>query len=275
VTFLPIPYGTVTQGVVWLPDDARVSAETAGEATRFLAAPGTHVAAGDALLELHDPYIAAKHAAAEARLQELEARLAAVEPHSAYEAQLTRNQITFAQDDLAETARREQALVLKSPADGTFLVPRQDTIVGSFVKQGDTIGYVMSATEPVVRAVVPESEIDLVRSRAKGVAVRLDGAIMRPVDGATVTRQFPAATRKLPSHALSSNNGGPLTLDPSDKDENTALQPFFTVDIAVPSDLVRDHWGERVWIRFDHGATPMLERWWRQARQVFLGRFHV
>ncbi len=275
IAFIPIPYGTVAQGVVWIPDDARVTAAVSGDAGTLLVQPGSQVEAGAPLLQLSDPFIASKRASAEARLAELEARLAAVEPHSAYEAQLTRSQIGFAKDDLAETVRRQAALTVKSPRGGTFLVPKSDSLVGSFVKQGDTIGYVMSGSEPMVRAAVPEGDIDLVRSRVKSVAVRLEGSILQDVEGARVAREFPAATRRLPSQALASGNGGPFALDPTDKDQNTALLPFFTVDVSVPSDLVRDHWGERAWVRFDHGASPMLERWWRSARQVFLGRFHV
>jgi putative peptide zinc metalloprotease protein len=98
---------------------------------------------------------------------------------------------------------------------------------------------------------------------------------MQAIQTARIVREFPSATKQLPSPALASANGGTFALDPSDKDEKTTLLPFFSVDVEVPPDLVRDRWGQRAWLRFDHGPSPLVLRWWRAARQVFLGRFHV
>jgi len=74
---------------------------------------------------------------------------------------------------------------------------------------------------------------------------------------------------------LSSVSGGPFAPDPGAKERETSLESFFEVDIATPSELTSDRWGERVWVRFDHGASPMLVRIYRAGRQLFLGRFHV
>ena len=272
---LPIPHGTVVQGIVWIPEDARVVSEVAGQVVEFLREPGATVTAGSPILRLQDPYVAAKRAGAAARLAELRARLSVAETASPYETQLVRNQIAFAEDDLAETIRRETALVVRSPLDGALVVPRGHDLLGAFVKQGEILAFVMSGTAPVVRAAVPEDEIDLVRTQRHGVSVRLEGALLAPIAGAQVVREFPAATHDLPSRALAAANGGPFAIDPADKDQNRSLFPLFDVDIDVPSAVLRDHWGERVWIRFDHGAAPVIERWWRSARQVFLGRFRV
>ena len=275
LAFLPVPHGTVVEGVVWIPEDAHVISDGAGQVLRFLAAPGSKVAAGAPLLELQDPFIASKRMGAEGRLLELEARLTAAEPTSPFETLLIQNQLQFARDDLAETVRKETALIVRSPIDGVFLAPKGEDLIGAYIKQGERIGYVMSASAPVVRAAVPQEEIDLVRAELRGVEVRLEGALMEPIDSAHVVREFPSATKQLPSPALAVANGGTFALDPADKDQKTTLMPFFSVDVEVESDLVRDHWGQRAWLRFDHGASPMLPRWWRAARQVFLDRFRV
>ena len=272
---LPLPYGTVVEGVVWIPEDAHVVTEGAGQVARYVAAPGTRVAAGAPLVELQDPYIASKRAGALARLAELEARYTAAEPKSPFETQLIQNQIVFAKNDLAETMRKELALIVRSPIEGTFLAPRGPDLIGAYMKQGERVGYVMSGQAPVVRGAVTEDEIDLVRSQVVGVAVRLEGAFMQPVRTARIAREFPSATKQLPSPALATTNGGTFTLDPADKDGKTTLLPFFSVDVEVPPDLVRERWGQRAWLRFDHGSSPLALRWWRAARQVFLGRFHV
>jgi putative peptide zinc metalloprotease protein len=133
----------------------------------------------------------------------------------------------------------------------------------------------MTDRPPVVRATVPEGDIEPVRLRTRAVSVRLDGAATSPIEGGRIIREFPEATKRLPHPALASTHGGPFTIDPSAKEQNTSLLPFFEINIAVPPSLVRDHWGERAWVRFDHGAEPVLARLWRVARQVFLEHFRV
>jgi putative peptide zinc metalloprotease protein len=64
-------------------------------------------------------------------------------------------------------------------------------------------------------------------------------------------------------------------LDPAAKDKDRILESIFEIDISMPKDIAVEHWGERVWVRFDHGASPVIGRIYRAARQLFLGRFHV
>lgn len=275
VAYLPVPHATVVEGVVWVPEDTRVVPEVSGHVAEILAKSGSRVTTGMPLLRLEDPFLASRRAGAEARMAELQARLTAAETASPYETQLIRNQLAFARNDLDETLRKQRALLVRSPAAGIVVLPKAHDLDGSYARQGALLGYVMSGAAPLVRALVPEGEIDLVRSEIRGVAVRLGSDILSLVSEARIAREYPGATRQIQSQALAAPNGGPFQLDPSDKDGNTMLFPAFAVDVEVASDHLRDHWGERAWVRFDHGASPMLRRWWRAARQVFLGHFHV
>jgi putative peptide zinc metalloprotease protein len=275
IGIVPIPYGTVSRGIVWVPDEARVVAETAGRCVRFVVEPGARVAVGDALVELEDPYIASRRRNQEAKLAELEARLTAAEPTSPFDTEVIRRQIDFARDELAELARRERALAVRSKQAGFFIAPHHTDLIDGYVKQGQLIGFVMTDRPPVIRATVPEADIEPIRGGTRAVAVRLDGAPAAPIAAGRIVREFPEATRRLPHPALASASGGPFAVDTSAKEENTSILAFFEVDVAVPPDLVRDHWGERAWIRFDHGAQPLLSRLWRATRQVFLEHFHA
>ena len=242
---VPIPYGTISRGVVWIPEEARVVAETAGRCLRFVAEPGTRVNVGDQLVVLEDPYIASRQKNQEARLAELEARLTAAEPASPYETQVISKQIDFARDELAELKRRVQALTIISKQSGIFIVPHHADLIDGYVKKGDILGYVMADLSPVVRAIVPEDDIDPVRNHTVGVAVRFDGLLSSPVEQGRIIREYPEATRRLPHAALASANGGPFTVNSSHKGKNISVLPFFEVDIAVPVDLVRNYWGEQ------------------------------
>ena len=275
LSLFPIPYGTVSRGVVWIPDEARVVAETAGRCIRFVAEPGTRVNAGDPLVVLEDPYIASRRRNQEARLAELQARLTAAESVSPFETQVITRQIEFARNELGELTRRERALTVRSKQSGVFIAPHHTDLIESYVKQGEVLGYVMTERSPVIRVAVPEENIEPVRNSTVGVSIRFGGASSSPIGAGRIAHEYPEATRRLPHPALSSTNGGPFTIDPSAKEKNLSVLPFFEVDVAVPTDLVRDYWGERVWVRFDHGAEPLLARLWRATRQVFLEHFHA
>ena len=125
------------------------------------------------------------------------------------------------------------------------------------------------------RASIPASEIEEVRDRTLAVSMRFDEAPWSRIDRSTIAREAPQATHTLPSPALSSANGGPFTMDPQAKEKDVMLDSIFVIDIAADPDLTSEHWGERLWVRFDHGASPVISRLYRMARQLFLGRFHV
>ncbi|HYZ34544.1 MAG TPA: hypothetical protein VE684_19945 [Crenalkalicoccus sp.] len=272
---LPVPYATVARGVVWLPEESRIVAGTAGTVLEIAQPPGSRVAADEVLFRMEDPYLAAQRARAAAQLQELRDRLILSEAETPFETQVIRKQAEFAEDELREADRKLAALTLRSPVAGAFLVPRPEALVGAHARRGQLLGYVMPGTAPLVRAVVAEDDIDLVRGLTREAAVRLEGERWRPVRHLEIARAVPGSTRRLPSAALGENMGGPLALDPRAREPDTALQPFFVVDVALPPDVAPERWGERAWVRFDHGAEPIANRLWRWARQTFLRVFHV
>ena len=275
VSVAPLPNGTVTRGVVWIPEETRVVANASGILKQFLVDPGTKVVAGDALVRLDDPLIASRRKKAQARLTEIEARLISAQARTPYEAELLQHQRELAKDELRDIERQYENLILRSPAAGTFIVPHFLDLADNFIKRGQMVGYVMTQRSPPIRTTVPESEIEYVRDRTTAVSVRFDEALWLPVGAAGIERQFPQSTRLLPSPALSSVNGGPFAPDPNAKEKETSLEAFFEIDLATPAELAIDRWGQRVWVRFDHGASPALVRIYRAGRQLFLGRFHV
>ena len=272
---LPVPNGTVARGLVWIPNESRVVALGAGRLTHFFVTPGASVKRGEALAQLEDPLSAAKRAKARSRLDEIEARLLAAEAHSPYDAQVLRRQRDLAREELVEMDHKQAELTLRAPADGLFLAPHAIDLVDNFVKRGETIGYVVVGSGPTIRASVPASEIENVRDRTRSVSVRFDEAPWTRIDQVFVAHEAPQATHALPAPALSAANGGPFALDPAAKDKDIILESIFEIDIGAAKELTVDHWGERVWVRFDHGPSPVIGRLYRMARQLFLGRFHV
>ena len=63
--------------------------------------------------------------------------------------------------------------------------------------------------------------------------------------------------------------------DPRDPQGVTALGKVFQLDLDVPSATGLVDVGGRVYVRFDHGWTPLANQWYFELRQLFLARFDV
>ena len=90
-----------------------------------------------------------------------------------------------------------------------------------------------------------------------------------------ILRIVPAASERLPSVALGIGGGGEVPVDPSDPQGDRAVLSLFEVELALPPEAAVQHWGGRVYVRFDHGSEPLAAQWGRRLRQLFLARFHV
>ena len=74
---------------------------------------------------------------------------------------------------LARDQERLTELILHSPSDGIFILPRAADLPGRHLRQGEEVGYLLNATRPVVRAVVRESDMALVRHRTRNLSEKL------------------------------------------------------------------------------------------------------
>jgi putative peptide zinc metalloprotease protein len=274
VLAVPVPMRTQTEGVVWLPDEAQVRAGASGFIRAVLAAPGAPLQPGTPLLETQDPAMAAQIALGEAKLEELEARLDAQRFDDRAQAELTRQDIAREAAALERLRQREDQLTVRSAATGRFVIDRPDDLPGRFVRKGDLVGYVAQDSRTLVRAVVSQDDIDLVRAGPVRIEVRLaeETAI---VHVARLVREVPAARDELPSAALTSQGGGAIAPDPRDPQGAKALASSFQIDLELPADVTSASYGGRAYVRFTHAPRPLGVQWYRRLRQVFLQRFNV
>lgn len=271
---LPLPLRTQVQGVVWTPEESFVRAGSDGIVERFLAAPGATVRKGDPLLQLTDPDLGRTVVALEARLRGLSVKQRAAGVDDPARAAMLADEIEHLDRRLARARERLAALVVRSGADGTFVVPRSEDLPGRFVEQGELLAHVLRAETRSVRAVVPQEEIRLLWERLDGVALRTADRPEETLPG-RVTRMVPSASPELPSLALGLQGGGDVAVDPRDREGRSAVAPFFQVDIEAPELPEEMRVGGRVHVRFDHGLEPLAVRWYRSLRQLFLARFDV
>jgi putative peptide zinc metalloprotease protein len=274
VGWVPVPYRTVTEGVVWIPEEALVRAGAEGFVERVVVTPGRRVRRGDVLIVLRDPEVRARVEVLGARVRELRARYDEQQPVSAVRAAIVMEELRYAQEDLARASERASELTIRSGTDGTFVVVTPEDLPGRFVKKGEQLGHVVELGTVTIRTVVPQSAIDLIRFHSRQVEVRLAERLPDVVRG-EVRRLVPGASEQLPTSALGSEGGGQIVVDPRDPKGVTATQKVFQMDVELIAASSRLNVGGRAYVRFDHGWEPLAVQWYLAVRQLFLSRFSV
>jgi putative peptide zinc metalloprotease protein len=271
---LPLPYATVAEGVVWVPDEAILRSGGEGFVLRLLAKPGDEVAAGQPLIALEDPVAAAQVEVRRAELAVLQNRFTAVNLIDRVQTRLVQEQILRAEGNLTRAEQHVRDLMVVATRAGRFVVPGAHKLAGQFVKQGDLLGYVIAPIDPDIRAVIPQAEIDLVRQRARSVQVRFSERVETDVP-ARILREQPGALDKAPAPSLTPDGGGPMLLDPSSPNHDKPLDRFYQIELAVANPNQFARIGGRVFVRFDHGAEAIAWRALRSARQLVLRALNV
>jgi putative peptide zinc metalloprotease protein len=271
---VPLPLRTSAQGVVWLPEEGFARAGADGFVSRIAATPGTWVRPGDMLIETADLELVTEVKVLEARVQELEARHREQIVTDRVKAEIMDEERRFALQNLEHARERAGELSIKAKAEGEFILPRASDMPGRYVKKGELLAHVVNLDAIIVRAIVSQQDIDLVRNATKRVDVRRAEHISDPVKG-SLKRVVPSASDQLPSPALGTQGGGVAAVDPGDKDGRKTMQKWFQVDVELPVEDRRAHIGGRAYLRFDHGWEPLGLQWYRRARQLFLSRFNV
>ena len=210
----------------------------------------------------------------EAELRELRARHHAERTTDQVKAQITLEEIATAKASLARAREQIGDVVVRSPAHGSFVTPRPADLPGRFVKQGDLIGHVVGSDIATARVVVPQSDIAQVRDRTEAVEVRLSGRVGRALP-ASISRQVPAPTDRLPSRALGTAGGGRIPVAADDPDGLRTRETVFQLDVALPQENAVSEIGGRVYVRFDHGSEALGVQGYRALRRLFLRRIRV
>lgn len=278
VLVVPMPFRTQAEGVVWLPDESLVRAGRNGFVTAVLAAPGSTVRPGDALVRLEDPALQAELQRLQARVEELDIELASVMFSEPAEADIVRQKLQSEQTGLRLAREHAGRLVALAGAPGVFQLPQSGDLPGRYLRQGEVLGYVIDPARvqqtTLARVVITQAEIDVVRLSTDRVQVRLSDHLAQIIEG-RVVREVPAGESLLPSRALAVSGGGRIATDPQDPRGTKTLERLFQFDVEIPSGSAATLFGQRVHVRFEHQREPLGMQWYRSIRRVFLTQFQV
>jgi len=266
---IPTPLNTMAQGVVWMPEHSYVRAGNNGFIKDILVKDGEHVKQGAALIVTSDPLMESQLKLLESQKHELVVKYDALIKEDIVESEITLEEINLLEGRIQHLQEQISDMTISSPVDGVFIIPESKDLHGHYLKQGDSIAYVIDFNDVSVRAVVPQNAIGLVRKRTQKVDIRLEGMVHTSIDSA-VEREIPAATYRLPSKALAQEGGGNIQTDPFDKDGVKTREQYFQFELALPDSIDSQHIGQRVYVRFNHGYEPMGWQWYRSIEELFL-----
>ncbi len=273
--FLPAPLWTLAEGVTWPSDKSQVRAEADGFIVQLLAEEHGRVEPGQPLILTRDPVSQARVKRLEAQRKQLEAQLTAVRNLDRVQADIVRQELIAATEDLERAREHKEALVIRSPRQGTFIVPREQDQPDRFVRKGEVVAFVTNRDDHTrVRAAVSQDDIGLVRARVRKVDVRAAGWHSQSYPSAIV-REIPGGTHLLPTAALGSMGGGSFAVDPGDREGRKTIERVFEIELNLPPNGRTEYLGTRMYVRFDHGLEPLGLQAWRALRQLFLRRFGV
>lgn len=272
VGVLPLPDASLAPGVVWTPEGAPVRAATDGFVDHWHVRDGQPVHAGDLLLTLQAPALAAERARVDGQVQALDTeRFQALRSDPARAVALS-HELARAQAEQDRLDERQQQLAVRAGTDGVIALNHADDMTGRFVKQGSLLAQVMTDDASIVRVALPQDLAARVQADTRSVRVRL---------AETGARDWPArlagggagAVARLPSAALGDRQGGPIVTDPADTTGLTPAEPVVLADVELPVAAV-PRTGGRAWVRFDHGWSPLLLQAARRGQQALLAHFN-
>ena len=274
IGLVPLPFRSLHQAVVWVPDEALVRAEAAGHVLQTVAAPGQPLQAGASVALLHNPQLIADVGLAASAVATTQAQLRRAEVDNKPRTEVLRGELTARSEKLVELQRRAQALDLQTSLSGRW-VPKADTSLdGRYIKRGEVVGFVVGGPSSVVRTAIPQEDMDLIRGRLQAVQVRLSNDLALPID-ATLTRQVPGGEFELVSQALGTAGGGDIVVDPSKPGGTHTLQRVFDLELKLLQPSTVSAFGDRAYVRFDLGLAPLGWQWFLRLRQLFLAHMNV
>jgi len=269
---VPLRHHTTAEGILWLPEKNIVRASADGLVTTMAVPSGMYVQAGDLLITTEEPDRAATVRSLEAEVTAAASRYESEQFTDRVKAKVTLEKRTLLEDTLAEARKQAAQLLIHSPTDGVFIVPQAADLPGRFLHHGDVIGYIEQPESRLVRLVVTQANIDLVRNHLEEVEVKLP---QHPAESwpARLLREVPAGSEELPSKALTAAGGGAFASDPRYPDQARSFDRTFQFDLELPAAVTPGYFGSRVYIRFSHDAEPLGKQWYRRLRQLLLASF--
>ena len=275
VFLFPVPLWTKTEGVIWPSEQSKIRMGMDGVITKILVPEGTWVKNGQAIITSNDPFLIARVNILEARKNEIEIQLHAVETIDRVQKKIVQEELKAVNADLTHAQKQVKDLTIRSARNGYLFVPRASDLQDRFVRKGQLVAYVIDPSDSyTIKAVISQNDIDLVRKKTDSVDIVIADWEVDSIQS-NIVKKVPGGSYQLPTSALGTYGGGSFPVNPRDNTGRTSIERVFEYELQLPSNYRSTYLGRRVHVRFDHGFEPIGLQVYRAIRQLFLRTFNV
>lgn len=270
---LPLPYTYSTTGVSWPQPEERLYSGESGFVSTIQAQPGLWVETGQELVNLTNFDLLDRLTNIDAQLSEARARMRSVYQDRT-KSGLAAAELTRFQEEKADIEAALSRTVVTAQSDGQVVIRGIDSLPDRYIQRGEVIGYILNPERPLrIRVTVEESAAEQVLRQVQDVSLRPASNRGERIS-ARLASIVPKVSKEIPSEVLSTLGGGDIILDPASRESLQAMQNYVVLEIETDA-IPMEHVFERFYVRFDLPPEPLIKRFYRQVRQVFLKEFDV
>ena len=259
------------EGIAWPRSQAVIYAETDGFIKTVLQESGSQVVTGQKLLQAENPELHAREKSLKAKRTRLKALLLAAQTKDIASADALAAQVNAVDEQIAKVGEDIESLTLKAPLEGTWIAPGLELNKGAFMQRGQALGLVANVDDLIIRATAGQ------RIGIAGIHDRVEIRVKGRPDleqSGSIERILPAGLETLPSPALGYAAEGSIETDPEDPKGLRPAERVFEIRIK-PDSCEQLLPGQRVIVRLERDAKPLMVQWWRSILQLVQKRFHI
>ena len=269
---MPLPHSNVVPGVVWIPDQAVIRAQSDCDIVEVFVTPGSQVKAGDKLYSCEELDAEPRLAELVAHVDELMARRASAVARDPLSLNTLDAELKASTAVLEDARQRLDQRVVRAGVDGLFDVSDTSMLEGRSAARGDVIAYVIPPAQRTVRMAIDDRWISRFTNDLQSIALRVSAADGRShVHETSVLQRTPKATRVVASAALSSRGGGLYAAD-ENGDGRLLQEAVFDVELDWPEAAGAAAVGSHVDVRLVYNSSPLSDRLNTSLQQAFTQR---
>ncbi|MBU6172492.1 MAG: HlyD family efflux transporter periplasmic adaptor subunit [Planctomycetes bacterium] len=278
IVWMPSPYKPMIPGFVEYSHPHLLRNETDGFVETVFVRPGDRVKQGQVLAALRNLDLETNLRIKQLEVVSLREQAVLLQSQQSIgESQAVKAKLDAAQEQLDQLQKKIEALMLRSPCDGTVVDSYLHERMGQFVKSGEDLGMITENEELEAVGFVEQSDIDWFRANpSSDLCIRLpEGTLV----SAKLAEVLPRACEYLESPQLAANFGGPISVEIETSEDGSSRwrlpKPRFKIKATLsPSKLDVIRPGQTVGISIPDGSTDMLrsllrlcERYWDDCQR--------
>lgn len=276
LAFIPIPESFRSPGVIESANYNNITADVDGYIESVLTPSGSIVSKGAPLVKLTNRNIDQERRILDAQWDEILNQESKSRFQNIADMTPILERKKSLKNKILQIEKKSQSLVIKASQGGRWVSPQISELRDTWVKRGDSVGFVIDEGELLFTAVISQedaSKIFMVES--PDVEVKLNGQSTKTIQ-VNAFEIIPHEQKTLPSPALGWNGGGEIAVSQQPNKQNESKDPFFRIIANLKLDEASSaiH-GQSGLVRIQVGSTPLLWQWERSLRQLLQNRFQL